>query len=166
MRRLKSLVIALVVLALSAGVAFAARVMPQAASGGLERAAEAAGKTVPVGPPVDESEPEGLVPTEATEEPDALEEPVAEEEEAVAIDGEPGDHGAVVSEAAQGETPEGWANHGAYVSAVARGLAEPGDEAPPEAVENGGRMPKPEKDQTATGRGSGAERSAAAKPKK
>jgi hypothetical protein len=37
-----------------------------------------------------------------------------------------------VSEAAQGETPEGWTNHGEYVSAVARGLVQPGDPKPAE----------------------------------
>jgi hypothetical protein len=137
-RRVKSLLIALVVLALSAGVAFAAKVMPQAAEGGLERAAEAAGKTVPVA--TEEEEPAEEAP-EAEEEPAEVA-PEAEEEPAEEAPEDAADtHGAIVSEAAQGETPEGWTNHGAYVSAVARGLAQPGDPAPAEALENGGRMP-------------------------
>jgi hypothetical protein len=56
----------------------------------------------------------------------------------------PDNHGATVSRPPRRD-PAGWSNHGAYVSAVARGLAEPGDPAPPEAVANGGRLPKPDK---------------------
>jgi hypothetical protein len=151
-RRLKSLLIALVVLALSAGVAFAARVMPQAANGGLERAAEAAGKTVPVDHTAgDESDEEEQAPDAEEETTEETEETTEEE---TTEDAQAETHGATVSEAAEGDTPEGWANHGAYVSAVARGLAEPGDPAPAEAVENGGRMPNP-----------GTEAAAAAKAK-
>lgn len=137
MRRLRGLFIALAVLAISAGAALAG--LPQAAADGLARAAEASGKTVPVGPDVQPpaEEQEQVVDEEQDEETEA---PDPETEEAADTD----NHGATVSEAAQGETPAGWLNHGAYVSAVARGLAQPGDEAPAEAVANGGRMPKPE----------------------
>lgn len=133
MRRIRGLLIALAVLAISAGAVLAGRALPQAAADGLARAAEASGKTVPVRP----------APALTAEDPEE-EEAAPESEEAEDAE-DPDNHGAAVSEAAQGETPDGWRNHGAYVSAVARGLAKPGDPAPPEAVANGGRMPKPDK---------------------
>ncbi len=151
MRRFRSLVIALAVLALSAGIAFAARQMPQQSADGLSKAAEAAGKTVPVGHPTVTSSDEGKdadIDDEAGEGADAAAAEAPDEAEAPDAD-EPADqpdtHGATVTEAAQGETPAGWANHGAYVSAVAHGDVQPGDPAPDEAVANGGRMPKPDK---------------------
>lgn len=133
MHRLRGLLIALAVLAISAGAVLAG--LPQAAADGLARASEASGKIVPARPA---AEPTVEEPDEDIDEDEDTDEETDEDAD------RPDNHGAVVSEAAQGETPAGWRNHGAYVSAVARGLAEPGDEAPPEAVANGGRMPKPD----------------------
>ena len=114
-RRLRSLIIALAVLALSAGLV-AGREMPEAAADGLATAAEAAGKIVPVGPPA----PTEGAPVEDVEEDepgDEVTEPAEEVVEPVVVM----NHGSVVSEAAKAETPEGFRNHGAYVSSVAKG---------------------------------------------
>jgi hypothetical protein len=111
-RRSRGLLIALVVLGLSAGFALAARPMPEAAADGLATAAAAAGKTVPVGNPGVEDPTQGT----ETEDPEA-EDPETEDPEATVEDGA---HGDLVAEAAQMETPDGFANHGEFVSCVAR----------------------------------------------
>jgi len=140
MRSMRGLLTALAALALTAGAALAGGTIPGPAHHGLDRApglevAEgAAGKLVPPGLQADLAMPADM------EEPESEE--LEEEEESETAEGT---HGATVSEAARGDTPEGWRNHGAYVSAVARGLVQPGDPAPQEAVDNGGRMPKPDK---------------------
>lgn len=55
-------------------------------------------------------------PVEETTDTDTVGEEPAEEEGS-----HPDNHGKIVSEAAHSETPEGFRNHGAYVSSVARG---------------------------------------------
>ena len=132
-RHLRGLLMALAVLALTAGVVLAARPAsveaPAAAAGdGLDRASQAAGKVVPVRPeaPVvpgaDENEDvDDNVPDADEEEEDA--DPTVGEGE------RPQNHGWVVSQAATGATPESADNHGAYVSEVAQG-----DEGKPEAA--------------------------------
>jgi hypothetical protein len=108
-RHLKSLTIALATLTLSAGLV-AGRDMPDAADGGLATAGEATGKTVPVGAPAPAAQP-----------PAAEENAEAEAEETA---GErPENHGWFVSQAANGETPSEFRNHGEYVSSIARGDA-------------------------------------------
>ncbi len=121
MRRLRGLLIALAVLAISAGAVLAGRVIPQAAGDGLAGAGEASGQTVPVGPDVQPTVDEPDEDTTETEDTTENEDTNAEH---------PDNHGAIVSEAAQGETPDGWKNHGEYVSAVARGLVQPGQAKP------------------------------------
>ncbi len=120
MRRFRGFLIAIAVLALSAGAAFAAR-LPQAAAEGLARASQgldqAEHSSGQVVPPSGESS----VSTDAQDQTDST-------DQTGQTPG--GDHGALVSEAAQGTTPAGWANHGAYVSAVARGTVKPGDPPP------------------------------------
>ena len=121
-RHLRGLLVALAALALSAGAVFAAKALPTAppaaAAGGLSRASEAAGRTVPA----NDDHP-------AVAEPDANAEPDADAEQ---TDGTTtGDtnapaerqqnHGWFVSQAAQAPTPDGFANHGAYVSSIAQG---------------------------------------------
>jgi hypothetical protein len=86
--------LAILSLALSAGIASAST--PEAADFGLTTAANASGQDVPAG--VDGGLAEQG--TEAT------------------------GHGATVSEAARAETPEGYDNHGDYVSSIARGWGE------------------------------------------
>ncbi len=123
--RFRALLVAIAVLALSAGAALAghsALTTPSAAADGLERAAEAAGKTVPVaGPPADAAPDEDA--DQGTDE-DA-DENVEEDQPAdeAPVDAQaaehPDNHGKAVSEAAQATTPDGFDNHGQYVKTIA-----------------------------------------------
>lgn len=118
--RFRALLVAIAVLALSAGAAFAAGsalTMPTASAPGLERAAEAAGKTVPVAGPPAEAAPV----VEADEETDENvdEETPAGEPAVEDVTEHPDNHGKTVSEAAQATTPGGFDNHGLYVKSVA-----------------------------------------------
>lgn len=113
MSRARGLLVALAVLALSAGIVLAGRpatAPPAAAAGGLERASEASGKTVPVAAP-DADAPA----TDEDADEDSDENEPADANAAV----HPDNHGKVVSEAAQGATPEGFDNHGQYVKTIA-----------------------------------------------
>lgn len=114
-RHLRGLLVAFAALVLTAGAVLAARpstAPPAAAADGLGRASEAAGKTVPV------SEQAPAVTEEGAEDG---EEEAAPEEEGTEETGEhPENHGKAVSEAAQGETPDGFDNHGQYVKTVAQ----------------------------------------------
>jgi hypothetical protein len=153
---LRGLLVALAALALTAGVAFAARPSTET---GLDRAAEAAGKAVPpvsseeepAAPEVDEETVEDEEEPAAEEDGDETEpdgEEVVEEDETEEDEAEDGDrplnHGWYVSEAAKGETPDGYRNHGEYVSEIARGDdGKPGtdaesDEEETDEVEAGG----------------------------
>jgi len=109
--RLRGLAVALVVLALTAGAVLASD-PPPAADHGLDNAAERSGHEVlPVQAESDDSADDAA--DEATDE----EAPAADEQSEHAS----GDtHGALVSEAAQMETPDAFDNHGAFVSCVAR----------------------------------------------
>ena len=104
-RHLRSLLVATGLLVLTAGLAVGHE-LPTAADEGLGTASEAAGKTVPV-------------------RPDAPAAPVVEgaENAAPAAAERKPNHGLSVSEAATAETPDGFDNHGEYVSSVARGDA-------------------------------------------
>jgi hypothetical protein len=111
-RRIRSLFIALVLLALSAGAVLAFRPMPSAATDGLATAGDAAGMTVPV-------RPDALPGS-------SLNKDRAEPDAAPNADGAAGEQathpdnlGADVSEAARATTPGGFDNHGAYVSSIA-----------------------------------------------
>jgi len=122
-RHLRGLVVALAVLALTAGGVLAARALPTApppaAADGLEVATGASGHTVPVragtptSPDADEDKDEDGDSSEAPDEdgPDT-DQPDAERAQT---------HGWFVSQAAAAETPAGFANHGAYVSSIAKG---------------------------------------------
>lgn len=141
-RRLRGALVAFVALALSAGAALAGggAAPPEAAQPGLDRAHEASGKLVPVRAGWTEPEEEVEEPSELV-----VEEAEAEENEESEVD--PDNHGTVVSEAAQSETPEGYRNHGEYVSEVARdnhgqeaaakARAERGHGGPPASTERG-----------------------------
>jgi hypothetical protein len=110
-RRIRSLIIALALLALSASAVLAFRPLPSAATDGLTTAGAAAGMTVPVRPDalpdsrsLDRAEPDDV--TDAAP-------------GAGAQVTHPDNHGADVSDAARATTPGGFANHGEYVSSVA-----------------------------------------------
>ena len=118
--RFRALLVAIAVLALSAGAALAghsALTTPSAAADGLQRAAEAAGKTVPVaGPPAE-------APDENTDEDADEDTEAAQPADEAPVDAQtaehPDNHGKAVSEAAQATTPGGFDNHGQYVKTVA-----------------------------------------------
>ena len=152
--RLKGVFIALIALALSASLAFGAQ-PPAAATFGLENAASHAGKTVPVAgtDPVttgdEDTDEEPAV--EDEEEEEALEDEEAEEagdncltdptgltdEELAAMN-----HGSIVCWAAHQETPEGYDNHGAWVSEWAhagKGGDDTGDDAEAAATKGQGK---------------------------
>jgi hypothetical protein len=111
LRRFRGIGIALVVLALSAGVAFAAAPsLHPVSSPGAEEATET---------PEPTETPEATEVPEPTETPEATEAPEAPDGTEAPDAGDTGDHGALVSAAAQMDTPDGFANHGAFVSCVA-----------------------------------------------
>jgi len=111
-RRFRGLAVALVVLAVSAGAVFAAT--PRLPS----NAAAPAGAHAPAALPAQADENAAL-PAQADENAD---EDVQADEDTDTEDGSAteGTHGALVSEAAQMDTPAGFENHGAFVSCVAR----------------------------------------------
>ncbi len=122
-RRFRGLAIAIVVLAMSATIALATGPLSQPAGGHAPNAEEPTN-----GADEDESEaPETEEPSEdADEDVDQDEETEAPETEEPSedadVDAESADgdtHGALVSAAAKMETPEGFRNHGAFVSCVA-----------------------------------------------
>jgi hypothetical protein len=107
--RLRSLLIALAVLALSAGVALAGRLTHSTQAPAAGTAAE--------GEQGDQGE-QGEAEAPETEAPDADE---AEAPETEGATGEhPDNHGKLVSEVATAVTPDGFDNHGAYVRTVAQ----------------------------------------------
>ena len=115
-RRLRSLLIALAVLALSAGVALAGRgshpITTSDPTGPSAQNENAGGDADESEAPESEA-PESEAPTHGTPDagaPDAGS-PTAEH---------PDNHGKLVSEAAQTATPAGFDNHGAWVSSVAK----------------------------------------------
>lgn len=122
--RLRPLLIGLVVLMFTAGIAFAGK--PSTPANGLSVASEASGKTVPVRAQVDEEDEEEDETTEAEDEEVEVE--VEEAGDNCATD--PTDltpeelaevrHGSVVCWAAHQETPEGYSNHGEWMSEWAK----------------------------------------------
>jgi hypothetical protein len=137
--------VAVATLAVSAGVVLAGGglTMPEAAKDGLDRAAEAAGKPVPVvarpeAPAVPE-QPEQEPAEQPEQEPAEPAEPAEEADAPCALlpEGEPYEtHGAKVCAAAQAPLPEGYANRGEYVREVARD--NHGAEVRAEKAANGG----------------------------
>jgi len=107
MRHLRSLIAALAVLALGAGIA-AAHPMPAASDFGLSTAGSASGMTLPM------------------DELATLRDAQQQADVNVVPDATPSSdtHGAAVSSAAQSPTPDGYANHGQYVRSVATGWGQ------------------------------------------
>jgi hypothetical protein len=122
-RHFRGLLVALAVVALSAGAVLAGQSaaptsIPSAAAGGLEhaaaglkRASDASGKTVPVAAPDENSGAD-----EDADESEPAEDQPAEDQSAAE---HPDNHGADVSAAAQTATPDGFDNHGQYVRSIA-----------------------------------------------
>jgi hypothetical protein len=109
----RSLLIALAVLALSAGAALAGR-SALSTPARPEQAAPAAAETGYV----DESEPSEVPEIEPSEVPEN--EPIGGSAGDTATGAHPDNHGKLVSEAAQGATPTTFANHGQYVRTIAQ----------------------------------------------
>jgi hypothetical protein len=107
--RLRSLLVALALLALTAGAALAGSPGDHATKG-LGIAAAASGHAVPVASTNGDQ-------TEATGDDTDGE---AATDQAGDPPTHPDNHGAVVSAAAKADTPEGYDNHGAYVSSIAK----------------------------------------------
>lgn len=106
LRRSQSLWVALVVLGLTATVAFAG-------AGGVPGSSHSAWNRGQTG--ADSSQaPDGSEAPDASEAPDGSEAP-----DSSTSDTASGNHGALVSTAANMDTPDGFANHGAFVSCVA-----------------------------------------------
>jgi hypothetical protein len=133
--RLRALLVAFAALVLTAGVALAghsALSMPSASSTGLERAADAAGKIVPVAGPAETADEQ----TDEDADVDVDSEEPAAGKPAGDAASHPDNHGAVVSVAAQDPTPAGFDNHGQYVKTIATdnaGQAEAAKHAPTKA---------------------------------
>jgi cytoskeletal protein RodZ len=116
-RRFRSLLIALVVLGLSAGAVLAARPALSARPDTTPNQAE--GTTEPS----ESAEPsESPEPSESAEPSDAANAAAAAPTD-TSTGVHPDNHGLLVSEAAQSPTPTGFANHGAYVRTIAQANA-------------------------------------------
>ena len=130
--RFRALLVAIAVLALSAGAELAghsALTTPSAAADGLQRAAEAAGKTVSVArPPAEAPDEDADEDTDEDADEDTDEDADEKVQEAqpaeeVPVDAQaaehPDNHGKAVSEAAHATTPDGFDSHGQYVTTIA-----------------------------------------------
>ena len=126
LRRLPGIAIAVVALCLSASLVFAGQ--PAAAGSGLSKAASHAGKSVPVRGGADNADKEG---DETTDEGDGGDNCATDPRTQTAEQLADMTHGSIVCWAAHQETPDGYANHGAWVSSWARG--EHGEQAPAKA---------------------------------
>jgi hypothetical protein len=113
---MRSVIIALVLLALSASAVFAFRPLPSAATDGLATAGDAAGMTVPV-------RPDALPGSSRNQDRAETDAATNAENDASEQATHPDNLGADVSEAARATTPGGFDNHGAYVSSIALGNA-------------------------------------------
>lgn len=114
MHRTKSILAALAAVALSTTAVFAAAsAPPKAADDGLATARAASGKAVL---PVRAGRPDA---TSGTKSPKATESPDVDATTGTGAP-HPDNHGKTVSEAAHATTPAGFANHGAYVSSIAK----------------------------------------------
>ena len=118
--RLRPLLVGLVALLFTAGIAFAAR--PEGPPPGLAVAAEHAGKTVPVQAEEEEEEEETEeeVDEEETEEAEDAENCATDPTALTAEELAEVRHGSVVCWAAHQETPDGYDNHGAWMSEWAK----------------------------------------------
>ena len=113
-RRFRSVLIALVVLGLSAGAVLAARpalsTRPDTTANQAEGTTEASESAEPS---------ESPEPSESDNPSDAVNAAAAD----TSTGAHPDNHGLLVSEAAQGPTPAGFANHGAYIRTIAQANA-------------------------------------------
>jgi hypothetical protein len=121
-RSARGLLVAIAALALTGGAVLAARSLPLVATPGTQHAGDVSGRTVPA------NEAAGARGTNETPDADETPEPQdtpeakdsAEADDATSNADRPHNHGWEVSQAANGDTPDGFDNHGDYVSSIAR----------------------------------------------
>lgn len=118
-RRLRSLLIALAVLALSATAALAGRTVLSAPHNQVANQTEQGDEQAQESeaPDTDEAESPDNEGADASGAPEA---PTTDETTTDTAGVHPDNHGKLVSEAAQSATPDGFANHGAYVRTIAQ----------------------------------------------
>ena len=120
LRRFRGLGVALVVLAMSAGVALAAGPLTQPTSSNAPTTeTPSAGNDEDASEAPESEAPESEAPESEAPESEAPETPDAPDTQAADTADAGGAHGALVSAAAQMVTPAGFRNHGAFVSCVA-----------------------------------------------
>jgi hypothetical protein len=120
--RIRHLVVALVALGLSAGFV-AAHALPAASDGGIQQAQSVSGKAVPMAADASNNEQAGQDASQDAGTPPA------------------DTHGATVAAAAQSPTPDGFDNHGAYVSSIATGWGQQTADAHKNAAATGDTPP-------------------------
>ena len=111
-RSARGLLVAIAALALTGGAVLAARSLPSQATSGIQHAGTVSGHAVPA---VQDGTPETKDTPEQAETPD-----VEDQSGAAPNADRPQNHGWTVSQAANADTPAGYANHGAYVSSIAK----------------------------------------------
>jgi len=153
-RSARGLLVALAALVLTGGAVFAARGIQSASTAGTQNASAVSGRTVPA--TQDAGAPDSNEKPDADETPEPAETPEAEDgaqggtsDSPVANADRPHNHGWFVSQAANAQTPDGFDNHGDYVSSIARG-----DAGKPDAATSGA-------DKSAAGKAKGAAAKAA-----
>jgi hypothetical protein len=119
MRRFRGLGVALVVLAMSAGVVFAAAPLTTPASSNAPTAEAPSGGDEDASEAPESEAPESEAPESEAPESTAPETPDTQDKQETDTAGAADSHGALVSAAAQMVTPAGFRNHGAFVSCVA-----------------------------------------------
>ena len=123
-RRLRSLLIALAVLALSATAALAGRAVVSAPPNQVatQNQVDEPTEATETPEPTESEAPDAADAAKAPEAADAPESPDPSETDSAdsATGVHPDNHGKLVSEAAHGVTPAGFANHGAYVRTIAQ----------------------------------------------
>ena len=124
-RPVRGLLVAIAALALTGGAVVAARNLPSAAASGTQHAATASGRTIPStqDAPDSNDHPDADETPEPQETPDAVDGTDTQSSDAASNADRPHNHGWFVSQAANADTPDGFATHGAYVSSIAKGDA-------------------------------------------
>jgi len=130
-RRLRSLLVALAVLALSAGAVLAGRTGLSAPASPIQVAGPAESAEPSESPEIEPSESPEIEPSESPE----TEPSEAPDTGTTSAGVHPDNHGLLVSEAAQASTPPGFDNHGQYVRTIAQ--ANPGQAASATAKTHG-----------------------------
>ena len=121
-RSARGLLVAIAALALTGGAVLAARSLPLAATPGTQHDSDVSARTVPANQAA--GAPDANETPDADETPEPQETPEAKDsagaDDATSNADRPRNHGWEVSPAANGDTPDGFDNHGDHVSSIAR----------------------------------------------